>query len=144
MTPTAISFDELRLGATVTSEPVVITRADLDDFLRLTGEIHPLHSAGDVVPAGFLHSRAAGALIAADRPWQVVGLRRMTWNFTEAVRVGVPFRVVSEVIGLDALTPSVGSVTVQRRLHGLDGTLLARATLEVAVARTADEPGATP
>lgn len=132
---TARGFDELRVGEATRTGPVIVERADLDRFLDATGERHPLHTDGDVVPAGLVTSRAAGALIAAHGACRVVGLRRMTWQFWRPVRVGVPFWVASEILALTEVDERVGTARIRRRITDADDALLAQGTLDVAVAR---------
>lgn len=128
-------FDDLRVGDETRTSLLLITDAELDDFLRITGENHPLHHRDRVVPAGLLHSRAAGALISADQAWEVAGLRSMRWRCCAPLRTQEEFCVVGRIQALQPLTDDVGLVTATRRLITPDDTLLAQGHIEMAVLR---------
>lgn len=133
-------LEDLHPGDVVTAAPVVVDRAQLDAFLALTGERHPLHTTGDVLPAGLLHSLAAGALVTADGPWDVVGLRSMAWRCHAPACVGAALHVVGEVRAVTPVTGDVGVVDVRRTVRDGDGTLLATGDVSVAVGRRAGTP----
>ncbi len=132
-------FDDLRTGPLPTSGTLTITEEQLATFVAVTGERHPLHLHDDarpgVIPAGMLHSVCAGAMIRTHGPWDVAGLRRMRWHFVEPIRTGEKFLVESEIRALEPVTPTLGLVTLHRKITCPSGETLAQATIEIAVHR---------
>lgn len=132
-------FDDLRIGTLPTSGTLTITEEQLATFVAVTGERHPLHLHDDarpgVIPAGMLHSVCVGAMIRAHGPWDFAGLRRMRWHFVEPIRTGEKFLVESEIRALEPVIPTLGLVTLHRKITRPSGETLAQATIEIAVHR---------
>lgn len=106
--------------------PVTITEEQVERFLELTGERHPLHTdtawtmavagAPRVVPAGLVHSVTSGWAVRHAGPAAVLGLRSVTWDFVRPLHPGMPFWFVVTTTASEALDERIGLVDVTRRV----------------------------
>lgn len=119
-------WEDLTPGSRHLSGPVTVSASMLAEYLRLTGERHPIHrdvefaqSLGRperVVPGSMIHSLASGAVISGAGPMAVVGMRSMTWDFVRPVCVGTPWWCQTTVRAAAVIDDRTGLVELVRKV----------------------------
>jgi acyl dehydratase len=119
-------WEDLRPGSQHLVGPVTVSAPMLEEYLRLTGERHPIHydvefvqSLGRperVVPGSMIHSLASGAMISGAGPMAVVGMRSMTWDFVRPVCVGTPWWCQTTVRTVTVIDDQTGLVELGRKV----------------------------
>jgi 3-hydroxybutyryl-CoA dehydratase len=143
----ALDFDQLEVGAAISSRGRTIGEGDLTSFAALTGDWHPQHSDaewaaqspfGERIAHGMLIISYALGLLPID-PERVVALRGIrSVVFKRPVAIGTTIRVEAEISGLRPLDSEHGLVELALRVRDGERRLVARGLLEVLWRRDPD------
>ena len=136
--------EDKRLG------PFVVTREELERYLELSGENHPIHMddafaervdmGRRILPGLLVHQTASrNSRAGEDRPYAVVALRWAHYDYLAPVHVDQPFWVVSRVESKEVIDKRRGTVEALRRILDEKDNLLTVARLNMLVLRRPDE-----
>jgi 3-hydroxybutyryl-CoA dehydratase len=133
-------FEALETGQEFTTRGRTVTESDVVSFAALTGDWHPQHCDaqwaegspfGERIAHGMLVVSLAAGLVPFD-PGRVVALRRVAdATFKRPVRFGDTLRVEGRIADLAPASDDAGLVTFAWSVVKQDGSVVARACVEV-------------